>query len=195
MRRGLSFAIGTALLALMILPGSVLFAVQSSPKSSLTSNTANWYYSQQATDILNHIQTLAARARQELEPLQVQEVGLSWQVQADMLDRAKHDVNMMGSDLLQLEKMKGQLEPWQENLISRITPMVHEMVYQLDEAIAQINQYQDPVRLSLTEYPQNVALFCKNAGDITGTAGTFNQYVHAEQEMAALQRKIAPARS
>jgi hypothetical protein len=195
MRRGHTVVIGAALLTVMLLPASMLFSIETPQPFGLTSSTANWYYSQQATDTLNEIQSLAAKARRTLEPLQVQETDLSWQVQSDMLGRAKYYVNRMGSDLLQLEEMKGKLEPWQQSLINKVTPSIHEMVYQLDQAIGEINKYQDAVRLSLTQYPQNISMICRNADQITGTIGTVKQYVQAEEKMAALERSGSSARS
>lgn len=188
MRTNFIKTIGFALFIGLLMPVGMLFAKEPAPATGLTSHTSNWYDVDEASTLLNRIQDLALKAKEAVGPIQVDEIDLAWQGQARMLNTAKSRVDRMGDDLLRLDEISSKLEPWQQNLIHRITPRVHEMAYQLDAAIDTLNKYQLSNRLALTQYPQNINDFCKNSSQVQDTIGTVTQYVHAEQKMAALNR-------
>lgn len=188
MCKNLTKTIGLALFIALLMPVGMLFANETSSASGLTSNTANWYDVEQASNVLSRMQTLTSHTRNALEPIQVNETDMAWQYQAWRLNRARSNVNRMGEDLLQLNKISSKLEPWQQSLIHKITPRVQEIAYQLDAAINTLNQYQSKDHIALTEYPQNISQICRNAHQMSDAIGTVTQYAHAEQKMAALKR-------
>lgn len=189
MRRNVLRILESLLLVALVMPAGMLFAVSTinSQQFGINSSNANWYDTEEATTLLNQMQTLALKTRREVARLQVQELHLTWQVQGIRLARAKYDVNKLGADLLKLDQMKNKLEPWQQSLIHKVTPNVHEMVYEMNEAIARLNKYQNKTRLALTQYPQNINVIFKSANQMASTIGTVKGYAQAEQKMAALQ--------
>jgi len=188
MRTNFIKAIGLALLIGLLMPAGMLLANESSPTSGLTSTNANWYDVEQASNLLSTMQILANNARNALGPIQVNETDMAWQYQALRLNRARNNVNRMGDALLRLDEMSSKLEPWQQRLIGRITPQVHELAYQLDAAIHRLNKYQSKNHLALTQYPQNINHFYTNANQMANAIGTVTRYVHAEEKMAALHK-------
>lgn len=196
MRTNFMKTIGLALLIGLVMPVGMLFAKESSPATALTTKTSHWYDVDEASTLLNRIQDLAMKAKASVAPIQVEEIDLPWQGQVSMLNTARSRVDRMGQDLLRLDEISSKLEPWQQNLIHKITPRVHEMAYQLDAAIETLNKYQLRNRLALTQYPQNINEFCKSSSQVQDAIGTVTQYVHAEEKMAALNRMSgAKARS
>ncbi len=190
MRLNVVRTIEALLLAGLIMPAGMLFAVTTNRQFGIKSNTANWQDTEEATNLLNQMQTLARNARRQVGRLQVQEIELNWEDQSQRLDTAKYDVNKMGADLFQLDQMEKRLEPWQQSLVHKVTPEVHEMAYQMDAAIAKLNKYENKDSLALTEYPQNINMIYKSANRMAGAIGTVSRYVQAEQRMAALDQHM-----
>ncbi len=186
MRTNFMKTIGLALFMTLLMPAGMLFARESNSASSLTSKTANWYDVEEASNLLNRVQTHAINTRNALGQDQVAETDLAWQIQALNLDRARYNINKMGADLLQLDEISSKVEPWQQRLIHKVTPQIHEMGYQLEAAINTLNKYQSKDHLALTQYPHYINQVCRNANQVSGTIGTVTQYAHAEQKMAAL---------
>ncbi len=186
MRLNLFKTTGLLLLAGLIMPVGMLLANESYEAPAVTSSTANWYNVEQASNLFNQMNTLALKVRKEVARLQVQGYQLDWRAQSARLAGAKTDINTIGEDLLQLNEMRNKLEPWQQSLLSQITPNLHEMVYQTDEALHRLSRHEDRVILSMTQYPQNINQIYKNSNQMSDTIGTVTQYAHAEQNMAAL---------
>lgn len=180
--------IGMTVFITLLMPVGMLFAKESAPASSLTSSNANWYDVEKASNLLNRMQTHAINTSNALGQNQVAETDLAWQIQALNLDRARSNVNKMGADLLRLAEIRGKVEPWQQRLIHKVTPQVHEMATQLDAAINTLNKYQSKDHLALTQYPQYINQVCRNANLVSGTIGRVTHYARAEQKVAALNR-------
>ncbi len=177
---------GLLLLAGLLMPAGMLLANDTYIAPAVTSSTANWYNVEQASNLFNQMNTLALKVRKEVARLQVQGYQLGWRDQSARLARAKSDINTIGNDLLQLNEMKNALEPWQQSLLNKITPNLHEMVYQTDQALNRLSRHENRIDLTMTQYPQNINQIYKNANQMSDTIGTVTQYAHAEQKMAAL---------
>lgn len=190
MRRNLVRTIGTLLLLGLVMSAGMLLAETTNQPPAVTSNSANWYDVEQASRMLNRMQTLSLKVRKEVARIQVQDWQLYWSDQADRLSQAKADINEIGVDLAKLDQMKSRIEPWQQNLLEKVTPQVHEMVYSMDVALKTIKAHHDRYRLMLSEYPQNINIIYKNANQMAGTIGTVTQYAHAEERMAELHHQM-----
>ncbi len=189
MRLNVARTIETLVVIGLLMPVGMLFGVSTSTLPAVNSSSANWKYSEQATTLLNQMQGLAQKVTKELGPIQVQEYQLDWQEQGSRLSASKADINKMSNDLARLDTMKKGLEPWQKTLVNRVTPHVHELIYQANTAIKQLAKYENKTRLALAEYPENINIMYNNANQMAGDIGTVTQYAHAEQQMAALQHR------
>jgi hypothetical protein len=188
MRRNVFRTIESALLVALLMPVGMLLATETSQPPAVTSSTANWYDVQQASNLLNQMQTQAMHVSRKAATLQVDEIQLNWQDQGAMLESAKHGINTIGNDLVRLDQMRSKLEPWQQSLINKITPALHEMVYQTDAAIHGLNAHQNRTYLAMTHYPAYVGRIYKNADQMANTIGTVKQYAQAEEKMAELSK-------
>ena len=188
MRKNFRRTMGLLVFCGLLMPAGMLFANKTYQPPSTTSNNSNWYDVEEASSLLNHLQDLAIKSKETIGPIKVSEIDLRWQGQATMLNAARSRVNKMANDLLRLKEMSSKVEPWQQGLIHKITPNIHEMAYQLDAAINTLNKYQLRHRLALTQYPQNLNGFCRNAGQVADTIGIVTQYAHAEEKMAELNK-------
>lgn len=188
MRLNICRTTGILLLSGILMPAGMLLAGDTNEAPAVTSSTANWYNVEQASKLFSQMNTLASKTRKEVARLQVQGYQLSWRDHAARLQTARNDINTMGQDLKELNGMKTGLEPWQQSLLDKITPDLHEMAYQTEAAIKRLDAHQDRTYLAMTQYPQNINQIYKNANQLTNTIGSVTQYAHAEQKMAALNR-------
>jgi hypothetical protein len=168
------------------MPVGMLLATETYQPPAVTSGTANWYDVEQASNLLNEMQAQALHVRRNAGRLQIQGSELDWQVQGAMLDSAKHHINNIGKDLVRLDQMRSKLEPWQQSLVHKITPALHEMVYQTDAAIHGLNAHPNRTYLAMTQYPKYIDQIYKSANEMANTIGTVKQYAHAEEKMAEL---------
>jgi hypothetical protein len=179
---------GLFLLAGLLMPVGMLLANEPYEAPAVTSSTANWYNVEQASNLFDQMNTLALKARKEVARLQVQGFQMDWRDQSARLAGAKTAINTIGEDMLQLSEMRNKIEPWQQSLLSKITPNLHEMVYQTDAAINRLGTHENRTFLAMTQYPKNINQIYKNANQMSDTIGTVTQYAHAEQKMAALNK-------
>jgi uncharacterized membrane-anchored protein YjiN (DUF445 family) len=166
----------------------MLLATATYQPPAVTSGTANWYDAEQASNLLNAMQAQALHVRRNAARLQVQGSELDWQVQGAMLESAKHHINNIGEDLVRLDQMRSKLEPWQQSLVHKITPSLHEMVYQTDAAIHGLNAHPNRTDLAMTQYPKYIDQIYENADEMVNTIGTVKQYAHAEEKMTELRK-------
>ena len=195
MRRNFAITIGLIIFLGLLMPSGMLLAHAMPQPPAVTSNTANWHDVEQASHLLNRMQDLALNVKREVGRIQVQELQLGWRAQAQRLALTKDDIDTIGSDLLHLDGMRSNLEPWQQSLVKKVTPDVHEMVYQTDAALNTMRADESRVDLAMTQYPQNINLIYKNANEMAGTIGTVTQYAHAEEKMAELDQHTNGTRS
>jgi hypothetical protein len=181
-------AIGFMLFAVLIMPAGMLLGTEMNKTYPMTATTANWHDVERASSLFNSMNSLAARVSKEVGILQVEGYQLGWRVHSARLGRAKNAINAMGEDLFELNRMKNRLEPWQRTLINKITPQIHEMVYQTDEALHRVRTDENRADLALSQYPQNIDQIYNSATQMSGTINTVTQYAHAEQKMVALNK-------
>jgi hypothetical protein len=170
------------------MPNGMLLAKGIYRPPAVTSSAGNWYDVEQASNLFDQMSTLALKVRREVARLQAQGIELNWREHSARLTRAKNDINTIGDNLLRLNEMKSKLEPWQQSLIGKITPEIHEMVYQTDAALDTLATHEDRLTLAMTQYPQNINAIYNNANQMADTIGTVTQYAHAEEKMAALNK-------
>lgn len=195
MRRNLARTVESLVLVFLIMPVGMLLADTIYEPSVAASSSANWYDVEQASNMLRQMKDLSLKARREVARLQVQGRQLDWESQATRLSKAETDIDTIGNDLVQLNQMRGRLEPWQQSLVYKVTPEVHEMVYQMDAALKALNVHEDRAALALSEYPQNIDMIYQNSNRMAGTIGTVTEYAHAEERMAKLRQKTNTANS
>lgn len=188
MRSTIERIIGPLLIIGLLMPAGVLLAAETHAPATTQTRGPNWYNVEQATTLLNHMQTLAYKVRRRIAPVRWQQIQLNWQYDAAALDQSRYEINKMGNDLLRLDDTTAKLEPWQNSLVHKITPNVHEIVYQMDAAIKALNAQHNRYVLALTEYPQNLKAISQNAKQVSRTIRTVMQSAHSEQEVAALEK-------
>jgi len=187
MRQDLIRTMGLALLIGMMMPVGTALAAGTYRQRVVTPSARSLRQSEEATNLLNQIQTLAARTSREVAPIQVQEQQTAWEQQDGMLLRASDDINAISRKLVRIDRIKSGLEPWQQSVVRKATPEAHELVYQMDLALAKLGAHEDPTYLLMSTYPQNIDAICRNANEMQGTIRTGIQYATAEGKMATLK--------
>lgn len=191
----ISYLLGILLVALSFAPVTMLYADRQNPVSLPVMTITNPTGTHRASTLFNNIENLARRVRRELGPLQIDELQFALPSQASKFNYVRSEINRIGDDLLQLDAMQKKLEPWQKQLLDRLTPHVHELVYQTDAAINQLKVNDGAAALALTQYPQNINVIERQTGQIIRSVGTFNQYQIAKAKLAKLELHSSRASS
>ncbi|MCL5005295.1 MAG: hypothetical protein M1404_02075 [Acidobacteria bacterium] len=168
MRSKIFQVLGSLLAFALISPVGLLFSIETPRPVALTSPTANLADRQEASAIFNRIQVLALKVRNQVGPLQFQGGHLAWRTQAFILTRIKDHVNKMSKDLWKLSQMRENLDPQQQQLLRRITPDVHELVYQTQAVIQRLNRrhYQRYTMAAMSK--ANYSVIYHNANQLVG---------------------------
>ena len=180
---------GMLLAVALFSPVGFLFSVGTQQELELTSKTANWANVEYASHLFNQIQDLSRKVEREVGPIQVQEVQLFWQGQSVKMDQVRDQVNKMSQDLWQLSQMRNNLEPWQQKLLDRMTPDVHELVYQTRAAIRVLNNQHSKLALFGTSYPQYITVISNKASQLSSSIGTFTEDAQSAQRLASLEQQ------
>lgn len=189
MRKSIVRVFGTLLAIGLFSPVGLLFSMGTQQPLNLTSSAANWADTEQASQLFNQVQHLSRKVEHEVGIIQGEGTDLFWQGQADNMDQVRNHVNEMSSDLAQLARMRSKLEPWQQQLLDRMTPDIHEMVYQTRAAIHVLNGQHNRLALFASNYPQYITVISNKSSQLSSSIGTFTQSVQAAQKMATLEQQ------
>lgn len=186
MRIRISQLLEMLLVVSLVVPATMLYSVEQNPSSSPAMSVTQWADAHRANALFNNLQDMARKVRKEVAPIQVAETQIFWQAQASKLVRVENDVDTMGNDLMQLDAMKNELQPWQKQLLHRVTPNIHELVYQTDAAIKKLGAKQSALALISTQYPDNITMIADQTNHVIRSVGTFIHYQTAKAKLAGL---------
>lgn len=180
---------GTLLLAGLITPAGLLFSQPSANAvvTNANSTTANLAMARRVNSAspamrvrkqFSTIQNLAQNVRKQVGTLKFGTNGtnVTWKFHAIRLQRVKHAVNKMETNVNRLEARKANLAPWQQQLLANVKENTHELAYQTSAAIKTLNAHHNTVALGTAPYQKNIHKISQNAKDAATTIGNVFQY-------------------
>lgn len=163
-----------ALFALVAGPMHVYAQTNDSPEISHLLNEAR-YYSMQAD-----------RDATELESYTRSKV--SWHTHAQTLESIKNHVNNMGKLLQQMQDIKSEGSPWQQNAIDQIDPMLRQMADHLTTTIEYGNDHPNLVHMmKFQNYVQAMATFAADTHQLISDVVAYDQ---ARAKAQMLEQKL-----
>jgi hypothetical protein len=172
-----SLKIGVSAGAVFLLP---LISVAKEPScvtraGTPPSNTRNC--SREASVLLRDIRDDALRASHEAVVLQIvaQNPDESWASRAYALSSIQAEVDDMGKRLYRLQAMEPAIEPWQQDAVKQIAPLVRYMADNTDDAIHYLNSHQE----SFWGPPYRTY-----AGNLYTEAALLQRQIHRHQKVA-----------
>lgn len=109
---------------------------------SVTNGSQVGYASPEGRELLNQIAERASAIRNTIGSLDSEtrfNRADSW-TQSSALNDAREEVNSMGKDLRRLSDLRGQLDPWQQRELDRITPVAVALAGTTTDAIDAYNE-------------------------------------------------------
>lgn len=119
--------------------------------------------------------------------------NLDWRSHAAQIARIKEHVNKAGSILSQLHAAREDAQPWHQDAIDGITPVLKELASNTESAINHVNE--NPKLLKDPTYEQYLKSNAQLASELSAAVGNIVDYDNTKTKMEELETKLGqPAR-
>ncbi len=172
----------TSLLTLALI---ALFALVAGPSYA----SAQTKDSPEISRLLNEAKSYAVQADRDATELQsFTNSRLTWETHADQLELIKGHVNNMGQLLRQMQDIKSEGSPWQQDAIDRIEPLLRQMADQLTATIEHGNEY--PNRVHMMKFKNYVRACAELASQTSRLISDIVAYDQAQSKAQMLEQKL-----
>ena len=168
-----------------------LFASNSNGEAKAGNTPAyNWAYAEEASGLLQQIQSLSSRAANKADLLNIasRRNSLDWRSHAVHLDEISMHINEMGDKLDRLQEIHGMIAPWQQKAVDRVVPTAAALAGQTEEAIAFLNEH--PIRLWTPTYTDSIKAMSEHVDEINSTVSRFLDYGNTADRLQGLESQI-----
>ena len=113
---------------------------------------------------------------------------VSWQSHGHQITRIKEHINTAGSILSQLHAAREDSQPWHQDSIDSITPMLKELASNTESIINHLNE--TPKLLSHPSYVQYLKSNAQLANELSAAVGNVADYDNTKTKMEELETKL-----
>jgi hypothetical protein len=113
---------------------------------------------------------------------------LDWRTHAEKVHQLKDNVNVLGATLLDLEAIRSQAAPWQQDAIEKMRPILVALAKNAKFVIQHINENQKELRHS--EYRDALANNQELASQLAGLTDDFVTYGETKGKLEELRTKL-----
>jgi len=113
---------------------------------------------------------------------------LTWQTHAHQIEIIRDHINNLGRVVKEMQDIKGQGSPWQQDAIDRIDPLLRLMADQLTSTIEYGNKY--PNRIHMMQYRNYVRSGAELAAQTSRLISDIVSYDRAESRAHMLEQKL-----
>ncbi|MFZ0663651.1 MAG: hypothetical protein WAM66_13230 [Acidobacteriaceae bacterium] len=142
----------------------------------------------QTSKLLQQVKTSAAQLKRDSAEMEVYSRSrLAWQSHASQINVIKEHINNSGKVLEQLHNSRDDAEPWQQDAIDKITPLLQELASNTESAIDHLNANKQ------TWHPEYEAYLKSNAEVSTDLSNLINDYIEfgkADSRTKAMEQKL-----
>ena len=172
-----------ALAAVVLLGCGSAFASPPTSKSSA-------YWSGRASMFLTEIQKETAELRPHTDKLGSfpRNPSLSWQSHATYLDRVKGHINSVGERIGELQRIRQDVVPWQQQAITEVTSHAAQLAASTQAAILHLRENQN--YLFAPEYTNHLTTIADRSEDMKQTVDTFLEYEKTQLKLQRLQTEL-----
>lgn len=118
---------------------------------------------------------------------------LSWRTHGTQLEAMKDHVNELGKIAGEMNDLKAQGSPWQQDGIQQVTPLLQEMAGNLTNAIEHLNANQSQVHMqTFRDYARTNYELAKRTADLIRD---FVEYDEAKSMAESLEEKLELAQN
>ena len=168
-----------------------LFASNSNQEAKAGNTPAyNWAYAEEASGLLQQIQSLSFKAANRADLLNIasRRNSLDWRSHAAHLDEISMHINDMGDKLDRLQEIQSMIAPWQQKAVERVVPTAAALANQTEEAIAFLNEH--PIRLWTPTYTDSIKAMSEHVDEINTTVSSFLDYGKTSDRLQGLESQL-----
>jgi hypothetical protein len=144
--------------------------------------------STQASKLLQDARTSAAQlARDTAQMVSYARSQVSWQTHAGQINRVKEHVNNTGKILADLHNARDGAEPWQQEAIDKITPIVKQLASNTESIINNLNSTKQTWGPEFQGYLNSNS---ELANDLSKLIGDYLDYESAKSKTQGLGQKL-----
>lgn len=148
----------------------------------------------EATDLLKQVRANAAQLSRDGDQLTgLMRSNVSRASYAASLDRIKAHINKTGGQLAQLQELKNEAAPWQQEAIDRITPLARQIAANTEWAINHINEL--PSNVYAQNYKETFEAIADDSRLMMQNVSDYLEMAAAQQKADELQMKLASSNS
>lgn len=148
------------------------------------------YWSERASTLLAEIRAEGTPLRINAETLGTfaRNPKLSWQSHAYYLTRVKDHINAVGERIAELQRIRDDVHPWQQQAITEVTSHAAQVAASTQAAIVHLRENQG--RLFIPEYRDHLTTIADNSAKMKQTVDKFLDYEKAQQKFQQLQNEL-----
>jgi hypothetical protein len=139
--------------------------------------------------LLNEAQSYSVQAHMDATELEsYTHSNLSWHTHAQVLNSIRGHINNMGQLLQQMQDIKSEGSPWQQDAIDRIDPVLRQMADHLTTTIEYGNEHPNQVHMmKFQNYVRACAEFASQTHTLISDLVAFDQ---AQSKAQMLKQKL-----
>jgi len=113
--------------------------------------------------------------------------NVTWPSHSAQISQIKDHINKAGEILAQLQSARAEAQPWHQDTIDRITPVLKQLASDTEAIINHLNE--NPNRLRDPNYMQYLRSNAQSAGELSAAVGNVVDYDNTRTRMEDLKSK------
>jgi hypothetical protein len=114
--------------------------------------------------------------------------NLSWKSHTAQVTRIKDHIDKAGSIVSQMQSARGDAEPWHQDAIDGLVPVLKELASNTESIITHLND--NPKRLKDPTYAQYLKSNSESASELSAAVGNVVDYDKTKTKMETLETKL-----
>lgn len=178
-------------LTLTAIPGGSLLAAGSAgPLCTCVSETADWNFPSEASQLLEEIRSASHRLTDNTANLKsFGRGGMSWQSHAGELMLIKEQINSVGERIQRLQAIRHVVAPWQQEAIDSVRPIALILAARAEAAIRHLNENQ--TYLWSETYQDHLTTLTTRAGQMKKSVTLHLELAETQEKLEALRTRVA----
>jgi hypothetical protein len=140
------------------------------------------------SSLFEEARTTAAQLRRDAMTMETYtRSNVSWRSHSAQISQIKDHINRAGEILSQLQSARAEAQPWHQDTIDRITPVLKQLASDTEAIINHLNE--NPNRLRDPGYMQYLKSNAQSASELSGAVGNVVDYDNTRTRMEELKSK------
>jgi hypothetical protein len=127
-----------------------------------------------------------ATCRYSRKPSRNAQIG--WQTHAFHLDQVKEHINTVGQHTVELQAIRHDVLPWQQQAINEVTSHAAALAVSTEGAISQLQKNRN--RLFVPEYRNHLKMIADHSEEMKQTVDKFLDYEKADRKPQQLEDEL-----